>query len=107
MRACVIDTINRNAPEFRIVVSTAAFHAGARGLFLGLGGFKKAKLFLPHPHVKLRIVGSLRDREVACSASDLRGLDFAPCVWRAMSSHLTILSRFSWPNLPCMRTNVA
>ena len=35
----------------------------------------------------LSIVESLRDREVACSASDLRGLNFESCVWRAVSSH--------------------
>ena len=29
----------------------------------------------------------LRDREVACSASDLQGLNFESCVWRAVSSH--------------------
>ena len=33
------------------------------------------------------IVGSLRDREVACSASDRRGLNFKSCVWRTVSSH--------------------
>ena len=43
-------------------------------------------MFLPHPLVKLSIVESLRDREVACSASDLQGLNFASCVWRAVSS---------------------
>ena len=32
-------------------------------------------------------VGSLRDREVAFSASDLQGLNFEFCVWRAVSSH--------------------
>ena len=35
----------------------------------------------------LSIVGSLRDREVACSASDLKDLNFESCVWRAVSSH--------------------
>ena len=30
-------------------------------------------MFLPHPRVKLSIVGSLHDREVACSASDRQG----------------------------------
>ena len=35
----------------------------------------------------LRIVRSLHDREVACSASDLQGLNFESCVWRAVSSH--------------------
>ena len=31
-------------------------------------------MFLPHPLVQLSIVGSLCDREVACSASDPQGL---------------------------------
>ena len=42
--------------------------------------------FLPHPRVKVSIVGSLRDREVACSASDGQGLNFESCVWRTVSS---------------------
>ena len=42
-------------------------------------------MFLPHPRVKLSIVGSLHDREVACSASDRP--KFEPCVWRTVSSH--------------------
>ena len=54
----------------RVVVSTAAFHARVRGSVPGLGGLKETKMFLPHPRVKVSIVGSLRDREVACSASD-------------------------------------
>ena len=33
------------------------------------------------------IVGSLRDREVACSASDRQGSNFESCVWRTVSSH--------------------
>ena len=32
-------------------------------------------------------VGNLRDREVACSAPDLHGLNFESCVWRSVSSH--------------------
>ena len=44
-------------------------------------------MFLPHPRVKLSIVGSLRDREVACSASDRQGSNFESCVWRTVSSH--------------------
>ena len=71
----------------RVVVSTAAFHAIVRGSFPGLGGFKETKMILPQPLVKLSIVGSLRDREVACSTSDLQGLTFESCVWRAVSSH--------------------
>ena len=68
------------------MVSTAAFHARVRGSVPGLGGLKETKLFLPHPRVKVSIVGSLRDREVACSASDRQGLNFESCVWRTVSS---------------------
>ena len=41
---------------------------------------------LPHPRVKVSIVGSLRDREVACLASDRQGSNFESCVWRTVSS---------------------
>ena len=44
------------------------------------------QMFLPHPRVKVSIVGSLRDREVACSASDHQGSNFESCVWRTVSS---------------------
>ena len=57
-----------------------------RGSVPGLGGLKETKLFLPHPRVKVSIVGSLRDREVACSASDRQGSNFESCVWRTVSS---------------------
>ena len=57
-----------------------------RGSVPGLGGLKETKLFLPHPRVKVSIVGSLRDREVACSASDRQGSKFESCVWRTVSS---------------------
>ena len=70
----------------RVVVNTAAFHARVRGSVPGLGGLRKTKLFLPHPRVKVSIVGSLRDREVACSASDRQGSNFESCVWRTVSS---------------------
>ena len=70
----------------RVVVSTAAFHARVRGSVPGPGGLKETKLFLPHPRVKVSIVGSLRDREVACSASDCQGSNFESCVWRTVSS---------------------
>ena len=70
----------------RVVVSTAAFHARVRGSVPGLGGLKETKLFLPHPRVKVSIVGSLCDREVACSASDRQGSNFESCVWRTVSS---------------------
>ena len=69
-----------------VVVSTAASHARVRGSVPGLGGLKETKMFLPHPRVKVSIVGSLRDREVACSASDRQGSNFESCVWRTVSS---------------------
>ena len=83
----------------RVVVSTAAFHVRVRGSVPGLGGLKETKLFLPHPRVKVSIVGSLR--EVACSASDRQGSIFESCVWRTVSSqsshHLqeVLLAQFS------------
>ena len=67
------------------MVSTAAFHARVRGSVPGLGGLKEIKMFLPHPRVKVSIVGSLRDREVACLASDRQGSNFESCVWRTLS----------------------
>ena len=85
----------------RVVVSTAAFHARFRGSVPGHGGLKETKMFLPHPRVKLSIVGSLRDREVACSASDRQGSNFESCVWRTVSSQLShhpqevLLAQFS------------
>ena len=71
----------------RVVVSTAAFHAGVRGSVPGHGGLKETKMFLPHSRVKLSIVGSLRAREVACSASGRQDSNFESCVWRAVSYH--------------------
>ena len=58
-------------------------------------------MFLPHPRVKVSIAGSLRDRDVACSASDRQGSNFESCVWRTVTSqsshHLqeVLLARFS------------
>ena len=65
-------------------VSTRRWHNA--GSVPGLGGLKETKMFLPHPRVKVSIVGSLRDREVACSASDRQGSNFESCVWRTVSS---------------------
>ena len=59
------------------MVSTAAFHARVQGSVPGLGGLKKTKMFLLHPRVKVSIVGSLRDPEVACSASDRQGSNYS------------------------------
>ena len=83
------------------MVSTAAFHARVRGSVPGLCGLKETKMFLPHPRVKGSIVGSLSDREVACSASDRQGSNFESCVWRTVSSQSShhpqevLLARFS------------
>ena len=71
----------------RVVVSTAGFHTRVRGSVPGLGDLKEAKMFLPHPRVKLSIVGSLHDRDVACSASDRQGSNFESCVRGTVSSH--------------------
>ena len=82
----------------RVGVSTAAFHARVRGSVPSLDGLKETKLFLPHPRMKVSIVGSLRDREVACSASDRQGSNFESCVWRTVSSHHpqeVLLAQFS------------
>ena len=67
-----------------VVVSTAALHARVRGSVPGLGGLKETKMFLPRPCVKLSIVGSIRDREVAC---DRQGSNFKSCFCRTVSSH--------------------
>ena len=42
----------------RVVVSTAAFHARFRGSVPDLGGLNVTKMFLPHPRVKVSIVGA-------------------------------------------------
>ena len=91
-----------------VVVGTAAFHTRVRGSVPGLGGLKETKLFLPHPRVKVSIVGSLRDREVACSASDRQARISNPVSGgQCHLNHLTILRRFSWPSLAYMCTKVA
>ena len=94
-------TINLDHSRPRVVVSTAAFHAKVGGSVPGLGGLKETKMFLPHPRVKVSIVGSLRDREVACSTSDRQGSNFEFCVWRTVSSQSShhpqevLLAKFS------------
>ena len=62
------------------MVSTAAFHARVRGSVSGLGGLKETKMFLPHPRVKVSIVGSLRDREVVPQVS---------WGWKASNLHIS------------------
>ena len=92
----------------RVVVSTAAFHAKVRGSVPGLGGLKETKMFLPHPRVKVNIVGSLRDREVARRPQTARARISNPVSGgQCHLIHLTILRRFSWPSLAYMCTKVA
>ena len=44
-------------------------------------------MFLRRSFVKIYIVWSLRNREVACSASDRQGSNFKSFVWRGVSVH--------------------
>ena len=104
---CILFVLSHLGGGPRVVVSTAAFHARVRGSVPGLGGLKETKMFLPHPRVKVSIVGSLRDREVAFSASDRQGSNFESCGGQCHLNHLTILRRFSWPSLAYMCTKVA
>ena len=52
------------------------------------------------------IMGSLRDRKVACSASDRQGSSYVS-EGRCHLILLTIIKMFSWPCLAYMYTNVA
>ena len=70
----------------RVVVSTAAFHARVRGSVPGLGTLKETKNVSSPSTCESQYCGSLRDREVACSASDRQGSNFESCVWRTLSS---------------------
>ena len=92
------------------MVSTAAFHARVRSRSRRFERNKKC--------VKVSIVGSLRDREVAFSASDRQGSNFESCVWRTVSSHHpqeVLLAKFILyvyksglkpDSFPCMRVGV-
>ena len=71
----------------------------------------KVKCFLPAHSWRFNIVGSLRDREAVCLASDRQGSNFESCVWSAVSSHYShhlqkvFLVQFSlygqkWPKTP-------
>ena len=70
----------------RVVVSPAAFHARVRGSVPGLGGLKETKNVSSPSTFEVSIVGSFRDQEVACSASERQGSNFESCVWRTVSS---------------------
>ena len=68
------------------MVSTAAFHARARGSVPGHGGLNETKNVSSLSTCESQYCGSLRDREVACSTSDRQGWNFESCVWRTVSS---------------------
>ena len=53
----------------------------------GLGGLKETKNVSSPSTCESQYWGSLRDREVACSASDRQGSNFESCVWRTVLSH--------------------
>ena len=84
----------------RVVDSNAAFHARVWGSVPGLGDWKETKMFLPHPCVKVSIMGSLCGRGVTCSASDRQG-------GQCHLNHLTSTRRLSRPSLAYMCTKVA
>ena len=87
-----------------VVVSTAAFHARVRGSVPGLGGLKETKMFLPHPRVKVSIVGlGHRARPQTARARISSPVSGGQC----HLNHLTILMRFSWPSLAYICTKVA
>ena len=60
---------------------------GANREFKPRSGIQDTKCFFLAHSVKNYIVGSLRHREVACSASDRQRSNFAFRVWRAVPSH--------------------
>ena len=87
----------------RVVVSTASFHARVRGSVPGLGGLKETKMFLPHPRVKLSIVGSLCAREVAVSTSDRQSANFESCVIRIFAKFTCVNALITMEIFHCMR----
>ena len=57
-----------------------------RAFFVNSNSIPNPFFSIPIPSPIPGIVGSLRDREVACSASDRQGSSFEFCVWRTVSS---------------------
>ena len=69
-----------------VVVTSHACHVGACGFVLssGIRISKKRNVSFPLTREDSVLWGAIRDREVACSVSDRKGSNFAPCcVWRA------------------------
>ena len=63
--------------------------------------YKEAKCFFPTHSEIFNIMGSLRDREVACSASDRQGSNSESCVF----CHLFIVTLFSSTTFTKIRNN--
>ena len=74
----------------KLVVSTVAFQARVRGSFSCLGAFKENTIVSFSSTHKTHYSVSSPVSEGQCHLT-----------------HLTILRRFSWPNLACMCTKVA
>ena len=68
-------------PGFFTLITTAMPGLSQAITWMSLCGIKSSAIMF-----KVSIVGSLRDREVACSASDRQGSNFESCVWRTVSS---------------------
>ena len=83
-----------------IILNLIKLAVGAKD-FIHLPTILKMLYSLYSIAMKVSIVGSLRDREVACSASDRQGSNFESCVWRTVSSQSShhpqevLLAKFS------------
>ena len=71
----------------RVVVSTAAFHARVRGFFRSRRFEINKNVSSPSTRETQYCGEPPWPRGIACSASDLKGLNFKNCVWRTVSSH--------------------
>ena len=68
-----------------VSATTRHFRHNLEGRFFFVNTDHKPLTFIMS-RVIVSIVGSFRDREVACSASDRQGSNFESCVWRTVSS---------------------
>ena len=85
---CVVGCLSARVPHlpwWQMEHLMTAFSSGL--LDGGHGVTKRTSVFNCSAYTAwVSIVGSLRDREVACSASDRQGSNFESCVWRTVSS---------------------
>ena len=75
--------------RFFAVVKTACLESRRSQIRTPLwhASIKETKYFFPAHSLRFNMVGSLRDREVVCSASDHQGSNFEFCGLRAVTSH--------------------